>query len=144
LRPSQGFDARKIEHGKARGVDRARVAVVLIHGDRRFLLIAIVVLGDTANVEHHLRGGIGVHLQARHRADQIRRGVHIQVGERFIAERRDRDPDVLQVLLAALGSHHDLLGLVRARRRALLCIGNARHCERGARYQRENQSLTDR
>ena len=118
LRAAQRLDAREVEHGKAREVDRARVAVVLVDRDRRFLLVAVVVLRNAADVEHDLRRRIGIHLEAGHRAHDVRRRRDVEVLERLVAERRHRNADVLDVLFAALGRHHDFAeGRRFARRR---------------------------
>ena len=128
LRAAQRLDAREVEHREAREVDRARVAVVLVDRDRRFLLVAVVVLRDAADVEHDLRARVGIHLEARHRPHDVRRVGDVEVRERLFAERRHRDADVLQLLLAPLGRDDDLVEArevvrLRGRRRRFGLVG---------------------
>ena len=55
LRPAKRLDACKVKDRKARSVDRTRIGIVLINRDWRFLLVAIIILRDATDIEHHLR-----------------------------------------------------------------------------------------
>ena len=142
LRAAQRLDAREVEDREAREVDRARVAVVLVHGDRGFLLVAVVVLRDAADVEHDLRARVRVHAQVRHGLHDVGRRGDVEVLQRAVVERRHRDADVLDVLLAALRGDHDFLegrGRTRLRgrgRRRLLRLVR----ERGRRAAHERRA----
>ena len=118
LRATQGFNAGKVEHRKARRRDRRGVAVVLIDRDRRFLLIAIVVLRHAANVVDDLRTAIGIELQVRHRAHDIGGVGDVHRLDFGSADHADRDADIVGLLFAALGGDHDL-----ARRDGILGLG---------------------
>ena len=108
LRTAERLDARQVEYRKTGEVDRARVTVILVDRDRRLLLVAVIVLRYAADVEHDLRRRVRIHLEAGYGTHDIRGRRDVEILQRLLAERRHRDADVLYVLLAALGRHHDL------------------------------------
>jgi hypothetical protein len=108
LRPAQCLHPSEVENRETRRSDRAGVAIVLIDRDRRFLLVAIVVLRNPAHVEHDLRGAIGVVLEVGDRRNHVDRAGDAAVLDVLLAQHRNRDADVLQPLFALLRGDNDI------------------------------------
>ena len=115
LRPAQHLDPLQVEQGEARRDEGAGIAVVLIDGHRRLLLVAEVVLRHAADVEDHGGRGVLVHLQAGHVPHQIGGVLDALAGQLGGAHHGHGNAHVLQALFPPLGGDHHLLHLIRRR-----------------------------
>ena len=138
LGTAQHLGAVEIEDRKTGRGNRACVAVVLIDGDRGFLLVAIVVLTDAADIEHHLRTAIGVELEIGYGAHEIGGIGDVECTQLLAGQHREGNADITHLLFTALGGHHDV-----ARNGTCLLLGRpcgfglsmGRQCHRGVQRQ---------
>ena len=116
LRAAQHFDALYVEQRAGEGAHGGDVGVIGVHRDRRFLVIAEIVLRNAAQVVNGDGGAVLVELHAGslvcNRSD---------VGDSELLQRGavkcgDGSAHGLQVLLALLGGHRDFIQRIRVGR----------------------------
>ena len=108
LRTAQHLDPVDVEQGESESRHLADVHVIDVDGRRAFLVVGEVVLRDAANRE--TERGWAVRLgqdHGRHGLGDVRGGGGAQGIEVGTGDGRQRDADVLRVLLALLRGHHD-------------------------------------
>ena len=111
LRPAQHLDALQVEELEAQATGRRAIDVVDVHRDRVLVGIGEVVQADAAQEEvDDARFGVRRRVvePGRHRHDVGAVG-EAELADLLVAERGDRDADVLHALLALLRGDDDLL-----------------------------------
>jgi hypothetical protein len=108
LRAAQHLDTINVEQGKRESRHLADVDVVDVNGGRTFLVIGKVVLRHTANRQTERRRSVRLGQYHRgHGLGNVRGRGGADRGQIVAGDRRQRDADVLRVLLAFLSGHHD-------------------------------------
>ena len=126
LRPAEDFHLLHVEQREQRTVDARVVDIINIHADARVESLQCIRLPDSAN-EHvdAVGGAAALHdIHVRHGALQAIDVARLQVLQRILGERTDRDRDILDGFAAATrGDGHGVERLGAARRRLFVCVG---------------------